>query len=73
MRCIADGLRFCAPLPEADLARAFTHPQWGRVPIDESIAMYAWHCRHHAAHIEQALSLKSEAESLKSREAYIVS
>ena len=54
-------IAFLHALPEADLAKAFSHPQWGRVPIDESIAMYAWHCRHHAAHIQQALaSLKSE-------------
>jgi hypothetical protein len=26
------------------------------VPIDEAIGMYAWHCRHHTAHIEQALT-----------------
>jgi len=36
-------------------ARAFAHPDWGRVTIDEAIAMYAWHSRHHAAHIERAL------------------
>jgi len=47
---------FLRALPESDLTKAFVHPQWGRVPIDESIAMYAWHCRHHAAHIEQALA-----------------
>ena len=33
----------------------FRHPEWGNVAIDESIAMYAWHCRHHTAHIEQAI------------------
>jgi hypothetical protein len=26
------------------------------MPIDEALAMYAWHCRHHAAHIELALA-----------------
>ena len=41
-----------------DSAISFLHPEWGRVPIDEAIAMYAWHCRHHAAHIEQALTMK---------------
>jgi DinB family protein len=47
---------FLRTLPEADLSRPFVHPQWGRVPIDEAIGMYAWHCRHHTAHIEQALT-----------------
>jgi hypothetical protein len=32
------------------------HPEWGRVAIDEAIAMYAWHGRHHAAHVERALA-----------------
>jgi hypothetical protein len=43
-------------LPEGDLTKAFVHPEWGRVPVDEAIAMYAWHCRHHTAHIKQALA-----------------
>jgi hypothetical protein len=47
---------FLRALPEADFAKAFVHPSWGRVPIDEAIGMYAWHCRHHTAHIEQALA-----------------
>ena len=49
-------LAFLRSLSESDYRRTFTHPEWGRVPIDEAIAMYAWHCRHHAAHIELALS-----------------
>jgi hypothetical protein len=49
-------IAFLRALPEADLAKAFTHPQWGRVPIDEALVMYAWHCRHHTAHIENALA-----------------
>jgi len=48
---------FLRALPEAELAKAFSHPEWKRVTIDESIAMYAWHCRHHAAHIEQGLRI----------------
>jgi hypothetical protein len=51
-------LAFLRALPEADLQRAFSHPEWGRVTVDEAISMYAWHCRHHAAHIEQALALR---------------
>jgi hypothetical protein len=26
------------------------------VTVDEAVAMYAWHCRHHTAHIEGALA-----------------
>ena len=43
---------FLRALPEADFGKPFTHPQWGRVSIDEALGMYEWHCRHHAAHIE---------------------
>jgi hypothetical protein len=51
----ARWVAFLRTLPEADLQRAFMHPTWGRVTIEEAIVMYAWHCRHHAAHIELAL------------------
>lgn len=49
-------LAFLRALPEGDYAKAFQHPEWGRVPVDEAIVMYAWHCRHHTAHIELALA-----------------
>jgi uncharacterized damage-inducible protein DinB len=46
---------FLRALPAADLQRTFQHPTWGTVTIEESIVMYSWHCRHHAAHISNAL------------------
>jgi hypothetical protein len=46
---------FLRALPAGDLRRAFMHPQWGRVTIEESVVMYSWHCRHHGAHIASAL------------------
>jgi hypothetical protein len=46
---------FLRALPDAAFSRVFVHPEWKRVTIEEAIAMYAWHCRHHAAHIEQGL------------------
>jgi len=49
-------MAFLRGLSAAQLQRTFVHPEWGRVPIDEAIVMYAWHCRHHTAHIEQALA-----------------
>jgi hypothetical protein len=51
-------LAFLRASSEADLQRVFVHPAWGRVTIDEGISMYAWHSRHHTAHIEQALALR---------------
>ena len=49
---------FLRALPEADFAKAFSHPEWKRVSIEESVTMYAWHCRHHAAHVRQGLGIR---------------
>jgi DinB family protein len=45
-------------LQDADFAKTFKHPDWGLVTIDEAVAMYAWHCRHHTAHIQQGLAAR---------------
>ena len=42
---------FLRALPEREWRKSFSHPQWGIVSIEESLGMYAWHCRHHAEHI----------------------
>ena len=38
-------------LPAAALARTFRHPELGVVTLDQQLQMYAWHGRHHVAHI----------------------
>ncbi len=39
-------------LQPSDFERRFRHPEHGRIfQINEVIAMYAWHGRHHVAHI----------------------
>ena len=38
-------------LPEESFRRTFRHPQLGAVALDQQLAHYAWHCRHHIAHI----------------------
>jgi uncharacterized damage-inducible protein DinB len=38
-------------LGEADFARTFKHPEWGSPNLDWVLAQYAWHGRHHVAHI----------------------
>jgi hypothetical protein len=45
---------FLRALPEEGYQRTYIHPEMKAVTIDEVIAMYAWHCNHHAAHIELA-------------------
>lgn len=42
-------------LPPASFQRAFFHPEWGAVTLDEAVGQYEWHGRHHLAHIRQAL------------------
>jgi len=49
-------LVFLRSQSDADLQRTYVHKDFGRVALDEAIAMYAWHSRHHTAHIEQALA-----------------
>lgn len=38
-------------LQPGDFARTFRHPDWGRDTVDFLLAQYAWHGRHHVAHI----------------------
>lgn len=38
-------------LTPADAARTFRHPELGVVTLDRNIGLYAWHGRHHIAHI----------------------
>ena len=38
-------------LDHADLTRPSRHPEWGNVSIADLIQLYAWHGRHHVAHI----------------------
>ncbi len=46
-------------LQQEDLQREFVHPEHGkRFTLGESIALYAWHCNHHLAHVEQAIRFK---------------
>jgi hypothetical protein len=37
-----------------DFNRAFVHPEYGERILDWNVEMYAWHCRHHVAHITTA-------------------
>ncbi len=42
-----------------EFSRKFLHPATGKVfELDEALGLYAWHCNHHFAHIEQALKHK---------------
>jgi hypothetical protein len=32
-------------------ALGYVHPERGRMTLERTLALYAWHCRHHLAHI----------------------
>lgn len=38
-------------MTDADYLREFIHPETGKWTLDKVLAMYAWHSRHHTAHI----------------------
>ena len=46
---------FLHALPDSEFTKAYVHPELGRVTLDEAVALYAWHCRHHTAHVELGL------------------
>jgi hypothetical protein len=37
-------------LPDSHM-NSYRHPELGTVSLDQSLALYAWHGRHHVAHI----------------------
>jgi|SRR5579875_1520932 len=38
---------------EAEFGRKMRHPDWGEVSVEWLLGQYAWHCRHHVAHINR--------------------
>jgi hypothetical protein len=48
-------------MTDAEWGRTLRHPERlqvdnGRLRLDQMLAMYAWHCDHHIAHVHQAIS-----------------
>jgi uncharacterized damage-inducible protein DinB len=42
---------FLRSLRPGDFARRLRHPERGTMTLDDLVALYAWHGRHHVAHI----------------------
>ena len=40
-----------ASMTDDDFKREFVHPETGNWPLENALALYAWHSKHHAAHI----------------------
>ncbi|MFK4392081.1 putative damage-inducible protein DinB [Peribacillus frigoritolerans] len=54
-------IRMCKLLSDLhadDLSRTFIHPDSGKVTVGENIGIYAWHGRHHLAHITSLSKLQ---------------
>jgi len=46
-------VRLLRTLNPADWKRTFRHPELGLMPLEKNLALYAWHGKHHAAHITE--------------------
>lgn len=46
-------VRFLRSLPETAFARTLVHPVNGPMTLDVLVELYAWHGRHHTAHITE--------------------
>src|SRR5271170_3026721 len=46
-------VRLLRSLQPADWKRTFRHPQLGTVSLERNLALYAWHGKHHVAHITE--------------------
>ncbi len=46
-------VRLLRSLTPGQWKRTFRHPELGLVPLEKNLALYAWHGRHHVAHITE--------------------
>ena len=47
-------VRLLRSMKPGDFERTIDHPENGTMSLDQLVAMYAWHCDHHIAHIDLA-------------------
>ena len=46
-------VRLLRSLKPEDWKRTFRHPELGTVSLEKSLALYAWHGKHHTAHVTE--------------------
>ena len=46
-------VRLLRSLTPAEWQRTFRHPEMGPMTLEKTLALYAWHGRHHVAHITE--------------------
>jgi uncharacterized damage-inducible protein DinB len=51
--------RVLTNMSERDYARELSHPEWSNnLSLDTMLALYAWHCDHHLAHVRELIKRK---------------
>mgnify|MGYP001610580228 FL=1 len=40
-------------LTDEQFEKTFQHPEWGNISVSKTLALYAWHSKHHLAHITE--------------------
>ena len=40
-------------LTDEQFEKTFQHPEWGNITLEKTLALYAWHSKHHLAHITE--------------------
>ena len=51
IRCMIGGCACCVRCSRKIGSAAFRHPELGLVSLEKNLALYAWHGRHHVAHV----------------------
>jgi hypothetical protein len=46
-------VRLLRTLKPEEWKRTFRHPELGVLPLERNLALYAWHGKHHVAHITE--------------------
>jgi uncharacterized damage-inducible protein DinB len=46
-------VRLLRSLSVDDWKRTFRHPEMGTMPLEKSLGLYAWHGKHHVAHVTE--------------------
>ena len=54
---------FLRNLPAQEFSKSYNHPEMGLVSLDTALALYAWHGRHHTAHVQLVAAQSEKPET----------
>jgi len=60
-------VRLLRSMKPAEFSRGLMHPENGPMTLDQMLALYEWHGRHHVAHVTGRLPQPREHTRLRSR------